>query len=130
MSRRSESVRGLIPGQACSSCVKRRGPSERSWTISGVHFDPIRSAVAATEQLALWTSFMVRFRTDAVYSARSAVAIEREEIGLAVVRRAHYPFCSDARRSRPSPFDRRRRARAYFARSLAGDPLPAPPASR
>ena len=50
MCSRSESVRGLIPGQACSSWVKRRGPSERSWTISEVHFEPIRSEVAATAQ--------------------------------------------------------------------------------
>src|SRR5579862_1605760 len=51
MWRRSESVRGLIPGQACSSSVNRRGPSERSWTISDVHFWPIRSAQAATAQV-------------------------------------------------------------------------------
>src|SRR6267142_934887 len=60
MSRRSESVRGLIPGQACSSCMKRRGPSERSWTINGVHFVAMISAVAATAQFSCtWTSFIV-----------------------------------------------------------------------
>ena len=48
---RSESVRGLIPGQACSSSVKRRGPSERSCTSSDVHFEPISSAHAATAQV-------------------------------------------------------------------------------
>src|SRR6478735_4605745 len=61
MSRRSESVRGLIPGHACSSCMKRRAPSERSWTISGVHLVAMISAVAATAQLPSCVSFMVRF---------------------------------------------------------------------
>src|SRR5436305_3866604 len=61
MSSRSESVRGLMPGQACSSCMNRRGPSERSWTISGVHLVATISAVAATAQSWSWTSFMVRF---------------------------------------------------------------------
>src|SRR3954465_3250344 len=61
MSRRSESVRGLMPGQACSSCMNRRAPSERSWTISGVHFVAMISAAAATEQLPSCVSFMVRF---------------------------------------------------------------------
>src|SRR3954452_7149348 len=62
MSRRSESVRGLMPGHACSSCMKRRGPSERSWTINGVHFVAMISAVAATAQFRCsWTSFIVRF---------------------------------------------------------------------
>src|SRR5436853_1496114 len=60
MSSRSESVRGLIPGHACSSCMKRRGPSERSWTINGVHFVAMISAVAATAQFSCsWTSFIV-----------------------------------------------------------------------
>src|SRR6478752_1268031 len=61
MSRRSESVRGLIPGQACSSCMERRAPSERSWMIRGVHLVAMISAVAATEQLPSCVSFMVRF---------------------------------------------------------------------
>src|SRR6476661_4080501 len=60
MSRRSDSVLGLIPGQACSSCMKRRGPSERSWTISGVHLVAMISAVAATAQFPWsWMSFIV-----------------------------------------------------------------------
>src|SRR4051794_8319893 len=60
MSSRSESVRGLMPGQAFSSCMKRRGPSERSWTISGVHLVAMISAVAATAQFPWsWMSFIV-----------------------------------------------------------------------
>ena len=46
--RRSESVRGLMPGQERSSSEKRRGPSERSWTMIAVHFEPMMSAVQAT----------------------------------------------------------------------------------
>ena len=46
---RSASVLGLMPAHACSSSVNRRGPSERSWTMSTVHFDPTISPVAATE---------------------------------------------------------------------------------
>src|SRR4051812_37153939 len=61
MSSRSESVRGLMPGHACSSCMKRLAPSERSCTISGVHFVAMISAVAATEQVPSWVSFIVRF---------------------------------------------------------------------
>src|SRR3954470_24185108 len=61
--RRSESVRGLIPGQERSSSEKRRGPSDRSWTITAVHLAPIRSAVQATEQLASWTGRIVRMRS-------------------------------------------------------------------
>src|SRR6187401_3599401 len=57
---RSESVRGLIPGQDRSSSEKRRGPSERSWTITAVHLAPMMSAVQATEQLASWTGRIVR----------------------------------------------------------------------
>src|SRR5205823_4598443 len=64
MSRRSESVRGLMPGHACSSSMNRRGPSERSWTITGVHFVAMISAVAATAQFScLCTSFIVRLMT-------------------------------------------------------------------
>src|SRR3954471_23148532 len=60
MSRRSESVRGLMPGHACSSSMNRRAPSERSWTINGVHFVAMISAVAATAQFSCWwTSFIV-----------------------------------------------------------------------
>src|SRR5437899_6637042 len=60
MSSRSESLRGLLPGQAFSSCMKRRGPSERSWTISGVHLVAMISAVAATAQFPWsWMSFIV-----------------------------------------------------------------------
>src|SRR5947209_5185884 len=62
MSSRSESVPRLMPAHACSSCMNRRGPSERSWTISGVQFVAITSALAATAQpLQSWTSFMVLF---------------------------------------------------------------------
>src|SRR3954470_7129563 len=61
MSRRSERVRGLMPGHACSSSMNRRGPSERSCTITGVHFVAMISAVAATAQFSCWcTSFIVR----------------------------------------------------------------------
>src|SRR6188474_1455921 len=60
---RSESVRGLIPGQDRSSSEKRRGPSERSWTITAVHLAPMMSAVQATEQLASWTARIVRMRS-------------------------------------------------------------------
>src|SRR5258705_5696454 len=60
MSSRSESVRGLMPGHAFSSCMKRRGPSDRSWTISGVHLVAMISAVAATAQFPWsWMSFIV-----------------------------------------------------------------------
>ena len=49
------------PPQACSSWVKRRGPSERSWTISTVHFEPTISLAAATEHWpAWWTGSIVR----------------------------------------------------------------------
>src|SRR4051794_15252152 len=61
MSSRSERVRGLMPGHACSSSMNRRGPSERSWTITGVHFVAMISAVAATAQFSCsCTSFIVR----------------------------------------------------------------------
>src|SRR5437868_15260325 len=60
MSSRSESVRGLMPGQAFSSCMKRRGPSERSCTISGVHLVAMISALAAPAQFPWsWMSFIV-----------------------------------------------------------------------
>src|SRR6266550_3434419 len=58
--RRSDNVRGLIPEHECSSSEKRRGPSERSWTSSAVHFAPMISAHAATEQLSSWTARIVR----------------------------------------------------------------------
>ena len=48
---RSASVRGLIPSHERSSSVKRRGPSDRSWTMSTVHFEPTISAAPATEQV-------------------------------------------------------------------------------
>jgi hypothetical protein len=67
MSSRSESVRGLIPGQACSSSMNRRGPSERSCRSSAVHLVPMISAVAATAQLPSCTSFIVRFIWTSVY---------------------------------------------------------------
>ena len=53
---RSASVRGEIPGQALSSSLKRRGPSDMSCRRIGVHFDAMMSAVAATAQLPVsWT---------------------------------------------------------------------------
>src|SRR5690348_1357972 len=59
--RRSDSVRGEMPEHECSSCEKRRGPSERSWTRRAVHFAPMISAHAATAQdVASWTGFIVR----------------------------------------------------------------------
>src|SRR6266542_1594437 len=68
---RSDSVRGLIPGQARSSSEKRRGPSERSWTRIAVHLAPMISAHAATEQLSSCTSLIVRIGTivEAIASA-------------------------------------------------------------
>src|SRR3954451_16902711 len=71
MSRRSERVRGLMPGQACSSCMNRRAPSERSWTIRGVHLVAMISAVAATEQLSSCVSFMVRFMARSLLAVRA-----------------------------------------------------------
>ena len=53
-----ESVRGLIPGQERSSSEKRRGPSERSWTMIAVHFEPMMSAVQATAHSSSWTGLM------------------------------------------------------------------------
>src|SRR3954471_22594965 len=61
---RSASVRGLIPWHECSSSEKRRGPSERSWTSSAVHFAPMISAHAATEQVPSWIAFIVRTETN------------------------------------------------------------------
>src|SRR4051794_38006823 len=58
--RRSDNVRGLMPAHECSSSEKRRGPSERSWTRSAVHFAPMISAQAATEQLSSWMALIVR----------------------------------------------------------------------
>src|SRR3990172_1996147 len=69
--RRSESVGGLMPGRARSSSEKRRAPSERSWTMIAVHFEPMMSAVHATLQFASWTGLMVR--TIRLYSARRTV---------------------------------------------------------
>src|SRR4051794_39008927 len=71
MSRRSERVRGLMPGQACSSCMNRRAPSERSWTIRGVHLVAMISAVAATEQLPSCVSFIVRFMARSLLAVRA-----------------------------------------------------------
>jgi len=52
-----------MPGQARSSSENRRAPSERSCTITAVHFEPMMSAHAATEQQwALWTGCIVRIR--------------------------------------------------------------------
>ena len=59
---RSESVRGLMPGQERSSSEKRRGPSDRSWTMIAVHFEPMMSAVQATAHSSSWTGFIVRMR--------------------------------------------------------------------
>src|SRR5215204_5463375 len=52
-----------MPRQECSSSEKRRAPSERSCTRSSVHFAPMISAQAATEQVASWTGFIVRVVT-------------------------------------------------------------------
>src|SRR5205823_4435332 len=72
---RSESVRGLIPEHECSSSVKRRGPSERSWTSTAVHFAPRISAQAATEQqLELWILPIVRTPRIVVRSGRRVAA--------------------------------------------------------
>src|SRR5215217_5223016 len=68
---RSESVRGLMPGQERSSSEKRRGPSDMSWRITAVHLAPMMSAVQATEQLASWTGRIVRMRS--LYSEPSLV---------------------------------------------------------
>src|SRR4051794_29788928 len=72
---RSESVRGLMPGQERSSSEKRRGPSDMSWTITAVHLAPMMSAVQATEQLASWTARIVRMRS--LYSEASLVPRRR-----------------------------------------------------
>src|SRR5215211_2405853 len=61
--RRSDSVRGLMPGHARSSSLKRRGPSDRSWSMTAVHFAPMISAVHATEHCSSCTGRMVRIRT-------------------------------------------------------------------
>src|SRR5215211_875875 len=92
MCSRSESVRGLMPGHACSSCMNRRGPSERSWTIRGVHLDAIRSAVIATEQFALWTSFMVLFFMNRSLVGGDGRCYANERIGLDLLRVCHYRF--------------------------------------
>src|SRR5919201_3850604 len=58
---RSASVRGLMPGHERSSSEKRRGPSDRSWTSSAVHFEPMISAHAATaHEVTSWVGFIVR----------------------------------------------------------------------
>src|SRR5437773_7213826 len=60
-----------MPWHERSSSEKRRGPSERSWTRSAVHFAPMISAVAATAHvLASWTGFIVRTTMRKVYAAR------------------------------------------------------------
>src|SRR5215211_8788472 len=46
--------------------MNRREPSERSWTMTAVHFVAINSAVAATEHVSLWTSSIVRFFTNRI----------------------------------------------------------------
>jgi hypothetical protein len=55
-----DSVRGLIPGQECSSSEKPAGPSDMSCTSSAVHFEPMISAEHATAQVASCTGFIVR----------------------------------------------------------------------
>src|SRR5919201_6905484 len=66
---RSDSVRGEMPAQERSSSEKRRGPSERSWTRSAVHFAPMISAHAATPQVAeSWTGFIVRTAMHELYA--------------------------------------------------------------
>src|SRR5439155_25047542 len=58
-----------MPWHERSSSEKRRGPSERSWTSSAVHFAPMISAVAATAQVpATWTGFIVRTAIPRLYA--------------------------------------------------------------
>src|SRR5204863_1781335 len=83
----SESVRGEIPAHECSSWENRRGPSERSWTRSAVHFAPMISAVAATaHDVASWTGFIVRIAIRIVVEsvwllARAAEVVPRSSGG-------------------------------------------------
>src|SRR5438045_8405067 len=73
-----------MPWHERSSSEKRRGPSERSWTSSAVHFAPMISAVAATAQVpATWTGFMVRTAiAQIVRRARSGAERSRAGVDL------------------------------------------------
>ncbi len=75
-----------MPTHDRSSSVKRRGPSERSWTIRTVHFEPTISAAPATEHVgAEWTGSIVRAATTGLYgparrfSGRLSCRVERCE---------------------------------------------------
>ena len=113
-----------MPLQACSSWVNRRGPSERSWTTSAVHFEPIRSDVAATAQeLPSWTSIIRR-------SLIAAPVYSSVRIRLAVAGQLSLSFWGRARADdqyRHREDDRARDCREACA--LVGDSFPAPPAS-
>src|SRR5438876_3453864 len=70
-----------MPWHERSSSEKRRGPSERSWTRSAVHFAPMISAVAATAHvLASCTGFIVRTAMAKVYAA--SLDVERRGAGI------------------------------------------------
>src|SRR5262249_7399634 len=116
MSRRSESVRGLMPGHACSSSMKRRGPSERSWTMTGVHFVAMISAVAATAQFSCsCTSFIVRLMTKMLLGATGGCY--RNGSGTVPVAEPR----GDPRRALPSLVARRHDERRPAARVAGGD---------
>src|SRR6059058_5283861 len=90
--RRSDSVRGLMPAHECSSCEKRRGPSERSWTRSAVHFAPMISAHAATAQeVDSWTGFIVRMAIPIVVNLEDALGRAAEKEPVARLVRAGEP---------------------------------------
>src|SRR5438105_3336949 len=63
-----------MPWHERSSSEKRRGPSERSWTSTAVHFAPMISAQQATEQVSSWIAFIVRTATRIVMNASRALA--------------------------------------------------------
>src|SRR5437763_8983787 len=73
-----------MPRHDRSSSEKRRGPSERSWTSSAVHFAPMISAVAATAHVpATWTGFIVRTAiAPIVRRARSGAERRRAGVDL------------------------------------------------
>src|SRR5581483_10612069 len=108
-----------MPGHACSSCMKRRGPSERSWTISGVHLAATSSAVRATAHSASCTSFIVLF---------TAASLPRRQYGTGAVSPHYFDKYSNAHGDRSAaglveggrPLDAR-------ARRLRARRVPPPP---
>jgi len=76
-----------MPGQACSSSMNLRGPSERSCTISGVHFVATISAVAATPT-AVWVANYGGTTVTALAPTTgkpiATVAVGTQPVGLAV----------------------------------------------